>query len=75
MYKELSKKKRDIQQNQFVTNINLSLESTIIYAYMIRDLKTVQSTISLFYLWQIMKKNNIGSVIEVDESLSPIVIY
>jgi len=75
MYKELSKKKRDIQQNQFVTNINLSLESTIISAYMISDVKTVQSTISLFYLWQIMKKNNIGSVIEVDESLSPIVIY
>jgi len=75
MYKELSKKKRDIQQNQFVTNINLSLESTIISAYMISDVKTVQSTISLFYVWQIMKKNNIGSVIEVDESLSPIVIY
>ena len=75
MYKELSKKKRDIQQNQFVTNINLSLESTIISAYMISDVKTVQSTISLFYVWQIMKKNNIGSVIEVDESLSPFVIY
>ena len=44
MYKDLSKKKRAIQQNQFVTFINLSLESTKTSGYMIRDVKPVQST-------------------------------
>ena len=44
------------------------LESSMISNCMTRDLKTSQSTTLLFQICQIMKNNNIDSVIVVNES-------